>query len=323
LPDRQVLDWLLAPAALKILGGKDAHTGDAEAELRRLRTLDHAQGAGATYADVAGRVAEGLAPLARMSPQVAIGFLELAGYGAVDLGADGVAQRHYLQALDIVSASADRTYGGYLIAVSLGHLALHCGDPQQALRLANAAIQGTAGLAGPAVQAVFLVVLARAHARLGKEAACTKALLEVDALLDRRDVADEPSWVAYFGPADLADERAHCFFDLGHHGLAQAEIAVAMDLLEPHRTRRRAIDMALLASSLARSGEVEQACAAGRVAVDYAASTLSFRSAHRVALMMAELHAHIDQRDVRELTEYVPATLPQLPDALSLTTRDR
>jgi transcriptional regulator with XRE-family HTH domain len=312
LPDRVVLDWLLAPDEPSRSPAINKYDVGAADDLRRLRDADHAHGAGVTYADVSDHIGDRVARLASGSPRLAIGYLELAGYGAVDLGADGVAQRHYLQALQIVSASAERVYGGYLIAVSLGHLALHCGDAEQAIRLATAAIHGTARRASPAVRAAFGAVLARAFARLGDEGACTAALHQVEADLSRSNPADEPEWISYFGTADLADEKAHCFFDLGHHRLAQAEVAEAMRLLEPHRIRRRAIDTALLASSLARSGEIEEACAAGRTAVDYAASMASFRSAHRIALMMAELHRHMGQRQVRELVEYVPVVIPEL-----------
>jgi hypothetical protein len=57
-------------------------------------------------------------------------------------------------------------------------------------------------------------------------------------------------------------------------------------------------------------GDLEQACAAGHVAVRQARATASFRAKHRVALMMAELHRHGDLPEVKELAELVRATLP-------------
>ncbi|MEV4624859.1 hypothetical protein AB0J90_01025 [Micromonospora sp. NPDC049523] len=239
-----------------------------------------------------------------------MGLLELAGYEAVDLGADGIAQEHYLHALKIVTASGDRIYGGYLIAVSLAHLALHCGDAEQAARLAAAALAGTRQRTIYAVRAALRVVLARAHARRGDAAGCAAALLQVEADLSRRDPADEPPWISYFGEADLADERAHCLFDLGHHELAQREAARAVELLTPRRARRLALDTSLHATSLARSREIEHACAIGYRAVDRAAEVVSFRSAHRIALMMAELQPYADLPVVRDLGEYVHTKLP-------------
>lgn len=238
--DRPVLDWLLSSThdARRVRAGDNNTTAD---RLRQLRGADHQHGAGSTYPELTD-VLTRLDDLTGQAPQLATGVLELAGYDAVDLGADGLAQQHYLRALEITIRSGDRLYGGYLIAVSLAHLALHCGDPDQAARLAAAALRGTEHASTPGVRAACRAVLARAHARRGDEAACAAALLQVEADLARSRSGDEPAWIGYFGEADLADEKAHCFFDLGLHELAQREVARAVTLLEPHRVRRLAID---------------------------------------------------------------------------------
>lgn len=309
--DRPVLDWLLNPPQ----DTRRPHAGDADSgateKLRCMRDADHARGAGETYLEVADYLGRELDGLITRVPHVATGFLELAGYEAVDLGADGLAQQHYLRALEIVTASGDRMYGGYLIAVSLAHLALHCGEAAQAVRLARAALRGLEHETSPAVRAAFGAVLARAHARLGDQASCVATLLQVEADLSRSNPADEPAWISYFGEADLADEKAHCFFDLDLHALAQGEATRAVELLEPGRVRRLTIDTALHASSLARSREVEHACVLARQAVDHASVTVSFRSAHRIALMMAELQPYADVPEVRELAEYALTRRPQ------------
>ncbi|MEV6927459.1 helix-turn-helix transcriptional regulator [Dactylosporangium sp. NPDC051485] len=311
--DRPVLDWLLArPASRSVVRAVDDGAAHAAATLRELRSTDHVQGAGSTYPALADLLSRDLDVLAVGDPNVASGFLELAGYEAVDLGLDGLAQDHYLRALRIMTQTGDRRYGGYLIAVSLAHLALHCGDPDQAIRLTTAALHGTTAEATPAVRAAFRTVLARAHARRGDEAACAAALLQVDADLARSNPADEPGWIAYFGEADLADEKAHCFFDLGLHELAQRQAGEAVVLLPPDRARRLAIDTALHASALARAGQVEQATAVGRQAIDHAAGVASFRTAHRIVLMMAELQPYADLADVRDLAEYARVHLPPL-----------
>lgn len=307
--DRRVLDWLLSPE--QDARRSHSHSEPVVAErLQGLRAMGHVRGAGDTYPEIATHLGPDLDSLAIHSPQIAVGLLELAGYEAVDLGADGVAQEHYLRALKIVTAGGDRLYGGYLIAVSLAHLALHCGDADQAARLAAAALAGTRQRTIYAVRAALRAVLARAHARRGDAAGCAAALLQVEADLSRRDPADEPSWISYFGEADLADERAHCLFDLGLHELAQREAARAVELLTPRRARRLALDTSLHATSLARSREIEHACAIGYRAVDRAAEVVSFRSAHRIALMMAELQPYADLPVVRDLGEYVRTKLP-------------
>lgn len=320
LSDQRALDWLLSrrrPGRRRA----DTQAGHhAELTLRSIRELDHACGGGAAYSAVAGVLEDAFDEVFATSPQVAAGLLELAGYEAVDIGADGLAQRHYLRALDVVTTGGDRLYGGYLVGVSLGHLALHCGDSAQAVRLATAALQGTARQAGPGVRAVLRTALARAHARRGEEAACVTALQQAEADLARRCRSDEPSWLGYFGEADLADGKAHCYFDLGHYDLARDEAIRALRLLPPFRVRRRAIDAALLASSLARTGDVAQACAAGRLAVAQASTTASFRAKHRVALMMAELHPYANLPEVLDLIERVRTSMPS-PAVFQLAAR--
>jgi transcriptional regulator with XRE-family HTH domain len=308
--DRPVLDWLIDSSAFR---AEPALQGRAESErLRELRQVDREQGAGSTYPKLSAILGHGLVDLTEDAPALAAGFLELAGYDAVDLGADGLAQHHYLHALRIATAAGDRRRGGYLVGVSLGHLALHVGDARQALRLANAAAREFGGVATPALRATIGAVAARAHARLRDEAACLEALGQVEAELSRSDLSGEPEWIAYFGEPDLADEKAHCFFDLRRDRLAQQEASTAVRSMARSRVRRLAMDTALYASALARSGEVEAACAAGRDAIDFAARTASFRSAHRVALMMAELQG-FDTAPARELTDYAATAMPPVP----------
>lgn len=308
--DGPVLDWLVCDRRRLPAYAEGGTSADVLADLRR---RDHQAGAGHTYESLTAVIEDELDELVRRAPRLAVGYLELAGYGAVDLGADGRAQAHYLRALRIATESGDLLYGGYLVAVSLAHLALHCGDANQALRLATAALRGTDRAATPAVKAAFHTVVARARARLGDEVGCTAALRHAEAELSVCDPSGEPEWIRYFGEADFADERAHCFFDLRKYDLVDRELGTALDHLPSTRVRRLAIDTALHASSLARRGDLEHACAAARAAVDYTAATASFRSIHRVVLMMAEFHRYGAQPLVADLIEYVRVTLPAGP----------
>ncbi|MDR7277708.1 hypothetical protein J2S41_004486 [Catenuloplanes atrovinosus] len=310
--DRPVLDWLLADSAGQQSAVDNDITAEAARELEDLRDRDHAEGAGATYPDVEGALRGRLTTLATTAPQIATGMLELAGYEAVDLGVDGLAQQHYLRALDLMTRTGNHVYGGYLIAVSLAHLALHCGDEQQALRLATAGLRGTGDRATPAVRAAFRTVQARAYARRRDESACATALLRAEADLARSNRADEPYWIGYFGEADFADEKAHCFFDLGLYGLTRRETRTALTLLSTDRVRRIGIDTALQASALARGGELDEACSVARRAIDHMGGLASFRAGHRIVLMLAELQPYAHLPQVRDVIEYADATLGPL-----------
>ncbi|MFD0580928.1 helix-turn-helix domain-containing protein [Dactylosporangium darangshiense] len=172
--DRPVLDWLLTESADRQPATDDDTVADAAARLDRLRNRGPRPWRRHGLSGVADALRGRLAGLAATAPQIATGMLELAGYEAVDLGVDGLAQRHYLHALELMTRTGNRVYGGYLVAVSLAHLALHCGDAEQALRLATAGLRDTERQATPAVRAAFRTVQARAHARRRDEAACAR-----------------------------------------------------------------------------------------------------------------------------------------------------
>ncbi|MEV4709601.1 XRE family transcriptional regulator [Actinoplanes sp. NPDC049316] len=325
--DRAAQDWLHGTIQLRTVVAPSTQqvrhppaVADAARLLQTLRDMDHQQGAGVA-GDLVSSFINGqvraliLAPYAdrrlRVAGyRVAVAARELAGYQAVDLGADGVAQRHYLHALSLSSAINDRSLGAYLLGVSLAHLALHCGYPQQGLRLAQTALAGAAAGTTPAVLASIWAVVARSYARLGDESACTMALRSAEMHLANSDAGTEPEWIRYLTSAYLADEVAHCMFDLCRHESAQREIRQAVIGVGHSRVRRLVIDTALLASSLAATGRIDEACVRGREAVNLATRTASARAVQRVAQVRADLIPFEDVQAVRDLIDYIHEVLP-------------
>ncbi|WP_370219878.1 hypothetical protein [Kitasatospora sp. GAS1066B] len=288
--------------------------------LTMFRQLDHTHGAGPFAAQVSTYIDTELARLlarpaasddtVRARARVATGFLELAGYQAVDSGDPTRAQRYYLRALAMTTANHDQAYGAYLIAVNLGHLALHDSQPRSALRWAESAAAAASTMASPATRAAITAVRSRAHARMGQEQEATALILQAEQLLSSSVTADEPSWIRYFTPAYLADEIAHCLHDLGRSPAARGHLSDAIEGVGRDKVRRLAIDAALLASTWLRTGDIDQACAAGRDAVDYAARTSSGRCVQRVASVLEGLDTHADYAPVAELREYARLVLP-------------
>lgn len=323
--DRPAQDWLNGVEAEPLIAqhGQLLREVDVQSAAQRLKTLreqDHRLGAGGAAAatltfiqDTFRTLLSGKCddPLLRTEAfRIAIGARELAGYQAVDSGADGVAQRHYLHALSLATRAGDRAFGAYLLGVSLGHLALHCGRADRSLRVAQIALAGLPADTTPAVRSGLWAVIARSHARLGDEPGCTVALRTAEANLASINPAHEPGWIAYLTPAYLADEVAHCMFDLDRHETARREIRHAVEGVGVARVRRLAIDTALLASSLAAVGRIDEACAHGRDAVDFAAQTQSARAVQRVAQVRADLVPYEQSRPVVELIDYMVETLP-------------
>ncbi|NJP30593.1 helix-turn-helix domain-containing protein [Micromonospora thermarum] len=327
--DRAALDWLNAAAGPRLpvagrpgssdqVDEEDLHS--AETALAMFRQLDHTHGAGRVHAQVQRYVEGELNRLLANTPTseavgrhlytLAAGFFELCGYQAVDTGAHGLAQRRYLRALRLTEAADDRLYGSYLLAVNIGHLALHCGHPEPARRMALTAVRGSETQATPAVAAALHAVVARTHARLGREGDCLNHLDIAERQLARSKPEAEPAWIRYFDAAYLADEIAHCFHDLGRPRQTQRHLGDALTALSPTHVRRLAIDTALLASSLAAAGRIDEACATAREAVDHAARTTSHRCLQRIVEVQADLEPYRCETEVREFGEYVRHRLP-------------
>lgn len=327
--DRAALDWINAAAGPRLsVAGRpgspdqvdegDLHS--VETALAMYRQLDHTHGAGRVHAQVQRYVEGELNRLLANTPvsetagrrlyRLAAGFFELCGYQAVDSGAHGLAQRRYLRALRLTEAANDRLYGSYLLAVNIGHLALHCGHPEPAHRVAMTAVRGSEAQVTPAVAAALHAVVARTHARLGREGDCLTHLDIAERQLALSTVEDEPVWIRYFNAAYLADEMAHCFHDLGQPRQTQRHLGDALTALSPTHVRRLAIDTALMASSWAVSGRIDEACATARQAVDYAAQTTSHRCLQRIVEVQVDLEPYRCEPEVRELGEYVRHRLP-------------
>ncbi|GAB3922728.1 hypothetical protein GCM10029976_011890 [Kribbella albertanoniae] len=317
--ERAALDWLTTSTGEVRILGSGAEVDEEEVEtvaqqLTRFRELDHEHGAGRTHQLVSNYAAVDLEHLLARTPvdeatattlySTAAGFWELVGYQSIDLGRDEYARECYLRALELTTAAGDRLYGGYLLSVSSAHLALHGGDVDQTIRMARTGIHGTADIAEPTVRSAFEAVLARGEARRGDEKAATKALLSAEANLASAEPDNAPAWIGYFTPAYLADEMAHSFHDLGHQVLAQEQAGEALSQIASGHVRRLAIDTALMASSLARAGDPEQACAVGRRAVDLAAQTSSARSRSRIDELRQDLVPFADLKSVVEFGDY-------------------
>ncbi|XIE79675.1 transcriptional regulator [Streptomyces sp. SBR177] len=227
---------------------------------------------------------------------------ELAGYMAVDTGQAGLAQRYYIQALRLAQAAGDRAYGGYVLAASMSHLAAQLGNPREIAQLARAAQEGARGQVPPRAEAMFLAAEARGHALLGDVRAFAQVAARAEEALDRADPesGDDPSWIAHFDEAYLADELAHCHRDLGQ--AREAALAAERSLAghPESRARRRAIGLALLAAAQVQAREVEQACHTGARALDLIGTLRSSRGVEYLGDLRERLEPYAAEPAVRE-----------------------
>jgi len=194
-------------------------------------------------------------------------LVELVGYMALDNGNVGLAQRYYIQALRLSQAAGDRGFGGYILAVSMGHLAAVAGFPREVTQLARVAQEGTRGHITPTVEACLYGAEARGHAFNGDIPAYDLAAGRAVDALERADRDNDPDWIRHFGEAYLADELAHCYVDLQKPLPAVRKAEEALIGHPDHRVRRRAIDFLLLATAHIQAHRVEEGCNAAKQAL--------------------------------------------------------
>ncbi len=267
-------DWLITRPDQGVARNGGARVGASDVDAVRATTqaltdLDHRFGSGHIRPVVVHYLNSVVSGLLAGSYREAVGrelfsavarLTELAGYMAVDTGQPGLAQRYYIQALRMAQAGGDRAYGGYILAASMSHLAASLGNPREIAQLARAAQEGARGQVTATAEAMFYAAEARGHALLGDgRAFSTVAGLALDAM-ERSRPEEDPAWIAHFDRAYLADELAHCHRDLGQSESAAGRAEEALALHPRTRTRRRAIDLLLLADAQVRQREVEQGC---------------------------------------------------------------
>ncbi|MYY84158.1 tetratricopeptide repeat protein, partial [Streptomyces sp. SID335] len=101
---------------------------------------------------------------------------------------------------------------------------------------------------------------------LGDRAGCEQALSRAHGLFDRGAGDDDPEWMSFFGPAELAGLEAQCWSALGEwaRAVGHARLAASVAASQtPQFTRNIALYTAELADDLARSGRPDEAADAG------------------------------------------------------------
>ncbi|MFI6050731.1 transcriptional regulator [Streptomyces violascens] len=312
-------DWLITGADAQVARSAGQRVGAADVEAVKAMTdalvqLDHRFGAGHVRPVVVHYLNSVVSGLLAGSYRESVGrqlfaavarLTELAGYMAVDTGQPGLAQRYYIQALRLAQAADDRGYGGYVLAASMSHLAAQLGNPREIAQLARAAQEGARGRVTPRAEAMFYAAEARGHALLGDARTCQAVAGRALSALDAADPdsGDDPSWIAHFDHAYLADELAHCHRDLGQSEAAARRAEESLAGHPESRARRRAIGLILLATAQVQQREVEEACATGTRAVELLSTLRSNRGADYLEDLQVRLEPYGDDPAVREFGE--------------------
>lgn len=280
------------------------------------RTLDHAYGGGHARQALVRYLEHEVEPMLRGTYGEAMGrrlfaaaadLTRLAGWTSYDIGAHGLAQRYFVQALRLAQAAGDRAYGGYVLA-TMSRQAVYLGHGREAVQLARVAQQGVGAGSPPVVQALLCAVEARGHGVCGDAQECTAALARAERALQAAGPGDEaPYWARSFDEAQLADEFGHCHRDLRQYRAAARQAERSLRLREAGYVRSRLFCQVVLASALLGLGELEQACALGAEAAQQASEMRSARAVEYVRAFERRLEPHRKATAVRAFRERVGA----------------
>lgn len=186
------------------------------------------------------------------------------------------------------------------------------GDTAAAVAYGHTAV-GLANSGPPLVQAFAHGKLARALAASGDSGGAQAALSAASSLFDSgrsRDDDRVPEAIrdGYSG-AYVLDEEAHCFRDLGMHGIALERSEQCLDLRGADRfTRNRAFATGNRALTLAKLGEIDQASDGAVELLKLAVTLDSSRVMQRMDAVVAELKPFRSVRAVTELIDQVNGT---------------
>ncbi|WP_328956138.1 MFS transporter [Kitasatospora purpeofusca] len=253
----------------------------------------------ASYSDAVGRALFGAtAELTR-----------LAGWMAFDTGQHEAAQRYYIQALRLARAAADVPLGGYVLA-SMSLQAGYRGFAEEAVDLAQAALERNRGLATARTMSFFHLVEARAQAKARNAAACATALGAAESALERARAGDpDPAWIDFYAYDRLAADAAECFRDLGVPAKVRQFTREALARPTEGFVRSHGLRLVVSAMAEAEAGNLDAAVAAGERAVDVTGRISSQRSREYVVEMLRRLEPFQGERRVRDLTERARAVI--------------
>ncbi|MEU6854945.1 regulator [Actinacidiphila alni] len=272
------------------------------------RGLDHAYGGGHARQALVRYLEHEAEPMLRGSYGEALGrrlfasvadLTRLAGWTSYDIGAHGLAQRYFVQALRLAQAAGDRVYGGYVL-VTMSRQAVFLGHGREAVQLARVAQQGVGSGAPAAVQALLHSAEARGHGLLGEIRACSAALARAERSLGAARPGDDvPSWARFFDEAQLADEFGHCHRDLQQHRAAAQHAERSLQLRAAGYARSRLFCRTVLACARLGLGEVDVACSLGIEVMQQAVEMRSARALEYVRDLGRRLEPYRDAAAVR------------------------
>ncbi|MFI6579584.1 helix-turn-helix domain-containing protein [Embleya sp. NPDC050493] len=188
-------------------------------------------------------------------------FAEYTGWMTQEAGNDVASLWWTDQAATLAEAAGDTELAVYTL-IRRAEVALYRGDAYSLLELARGA---AARSHSPRIRGLAAQREAQGHALLRDDRACMAALERSRELMAQAlaagDAGGEPALGSVYLARNAAFVSGWCLHDLGRDAAAVRALEGGLDAIPPQALRARARCGARLAVALARSGELERACA--------------------------------------------------------------
>ncbi|RLV09056.1 hypothetical protein CTZ27_06850 [Streptomyces griseocarneus] len=235
---------------------------------------------------------------------LAASLAQTVGWHRFDHGQHAAAARFWHAAVHSAHTAGDRDLGAGVLS-DLAYQALWLHDPSTAASVLDRALRRPLH---PAARSVLYLRKARAHAALGEERACTRALEAAEHVFERAaDAGTAPSWCTWMSHSDLAVDAGRCLLDLGHTRQAHALIQEGTGVLPLAREKTRAVFLAYEAENYLRGGEIDQAAHAAHTAFTMADSIGAPRCTALIRGLAPGFRKHREAPGVERLLDAIRA----------------
>lgn len=227
---------------------------------------------------------------------------QLTAWLTADQGQDELSNSRFLAALGAARAAGDRPLAAYIISC-MSYRAGWAGRPEEALRLIRIARKGSAQEDMGIGQALLATREARAHAGLGDEAACQRALDDAAELsrAGRPSAAEQP-WAYWLTPAVMVADAGRAWLELGCPERAESYLTRGIDLLQGSQPRNLLLHSASLAEARLARCELDGAAAAATDALALA-EHISSQRAHARLMALRRRFVRYDSAVARDIVQ--------------------
>lgn len=234
----------------------------------------------------------------------------LAASMAADVGRHALAQRYYIQALNLAMNASNRLFAANILS-DMSRLTIQNATGTRCARRAVALARvGTtvAGKATPTLAAKLSAVEARGHALCQDSSASRTAMLEAERHYERFRPDGEPASLSpFYTEADLAADLGRAFRDSGEPAHAIRLMTRTLDSYEPWQVRSRCLVQVDLAAAYPVEGDLEHAASLTRDALNTAGTVSSSRTVSHIQALQQQirpLHSAVLVEVDEEITEF-------------------